>query len=167
MSKSALYLTVQVQNQQFGLPVANVREIFEPLVSQRVPGASPACRGVVNLRGSVVPVVDLGAALGLRETPTPEARCAVLLEILVGGERTAVGVACDAIDAVVVLAAEQWGSAPSLGTCEAPQQLFGLARSRGAQVLLLDVERVLANVGARAASCVAARLPPSPAHNRA
>lgn len=157
MSKSALYLIVRVEEQHIGLPVANVREIFEPLVTTRVPGAPPAFRGVVNLRGSVVPVLDLGAVLGLRQTPIAAARCVVLLEIVVDGERTSVGLACDAIDEVAVLSAEE-GSAPSFGTRVPPQQLFGLAHSRGAHVLLLDVEQALANVGMRAASRVAAAI---------
>jgi len=73
VSAEALYLTLRAAEELVALPVARVKEIFEPDFTTPLPGAPRAFRGVINLRGSVVPVVDLGVALGLAEAPRADA----------------------------------------------------------------------------------------------
>jgi purine-binding chemotaxis protein CheW len=138
------FLTLRLDDTRLGLPLSRVKEIFEPESVTRVPGAARSVQGVINLRGSVVPVVDLASALGLREPATSPPRCVVLLEADIAGERTLVGVTSDSVEEVVELAPEDIGPVPAFGTGVAVDGLVGLARSKAGFVLLLDVERALA-----------------------
>jgi len=156
VSAEALYLTLRAAEELVALPVARVKEIFEPDFTTPLPGAPRAFRGVINLRGSVVPVVDLGVALGLAEAPRADARWVVLLELDVDGERALLGLATDSVEEVVRLTAEEVESVPAFGTKVAADHLLGLGNLRGSFVLLLDLDRALASVGVRASATVAA-----------
>jgi purine-binding chemotaxis protein CheW len=156
VSAEPLYLTLRAAGELVAVPVARVKEIFEPEFTTPLPGAPRAFGGVINLRGSVVPVVDLGVALGLAEAPLAGARWVVLLELDIEGERTLLGLATDSVEEVVRLAAEEVESVPAFGTRIAADHLLGLGRLRGSFVLLLDLDRALASVGVRASATVAA-----------
>lgn len=138
-----LYLTLRLQGGLVGLPVSRVREIFEPDALTRVPGAGASIRGVVNLRGAVVPIVDLSVALGLEEAAPFAAPCVVLVQAEVDGERVTVGLASDGALDLVEIAPEDVKPAPAFGTTVAAPRLVGLARARDVFVQLLDVEGTL------------------------
>ena len=146
MSEAALYLVMRVDGEAVGLPVLQVREILEPEAVTRVPGAAPALQGVINLRGSVVPMVDLAAALALRAPNVSKARCVALLETGMDGDRILIGLAADSVEEVVAIMPADIGPAPSFGSRVAPRHLVGLARTGGTFVLLLDVARIVETV---------------------
>jgi purine-binding chemotaxis protein CheW len=158
MSAPAPYLCLRVEGERIGLPVDRAREIFEPEAVTRVPGAGRAFAGVVNLRGAVVPVVDLATALELVPRPTGAARSVVLVETEAAGDRTLVGLAVDRPDEVVELTPEEIGTTPAFGAGIASRYLSGVAGSGASFVLLLDVDRVLADVGVPTAARGAAAL---------
>jgi purine-binding chemotaxis protein CheW len=140
VSAPSLHVTVRIEGERIGLPVARIKEILEPSATTRVPGAPKAFSGVVNVRGAIVPVVDLGVALGLRDRAANGVRPVVLLEITLGGEATAVGLAVDSADEIAELTPEEIAAVPAFGTKVAAHYLLGLARSLGSFVLLLDVD---------------------------
>ena len=108
-----------------------------------MPASPPWLRGVINLRGSVVPVVDLALKLGLPETAITRHTCIVILEAEVAGQRTVLGALTDSVNQVIDLARADIQPPPSFGAPVHPACLAGMAQAGPKFILLLDVDRVL------------------------
>jgi purine-binding chemotaxis protein CheW len=120
-------------------------------------------RGVVNLRGSVVPVIDLGVALGRPASPMTAQSCLLVVELPVGGENAVLGLVVDSVLQVLDARAEDIEPPPSFGTAVPPASLRGLARSSDGVALLIDLEHLLASgsLGSLAAGAAALRSEPA------
>jgi purine-binding chemotaxis protein CheW len=101
-------------------------------------------RGVVNLRGSVLPVIDVAIGLGIPEARATAQRCLLVVEAAMGGERAVVGLLADAVDHVLELLPDQIEPPPPFGTAVPAALLLGVARLATGFVLLLDLDRLLA-----------------------
>jgi len=143
-SALAQYLTFSVAEEEYGVSVLAVREILEYGVVTRVPRAPAHIRGVMNLRGRVVPLVDLAVRLGLAPSPISPRTCVVVVEVEVEGERTVMGLVVDAVSQVVELGAEDIEAPPPFGAAADAALLSGMGRAGKRFVLLLDVDKVLA-----------------------
>src|SRR5215472_10506669 len=97
VTEQTQYLGFHVAGEEYGIGILRVREILEYDVLTRVPTTPPSIRGVINLRGSVVPVVDLAVKLGLPESVVTKRTCIVVVEVDFEGERTVMGVLADAV----------------------------------------------------------------------
>lgn len=137
------YLGFHVAGEECAVGILRVREIIEYEAVTRVPGTPPWVRGVMNLRGSVVPVIDLSAKLGLPESPVTKRSCIVVSEVDLDGERVVMGVLADSVSQVLELAASEIEPPPAFGTAVRVDYLLGLGRLRDRFVLLLDIDRVL------------------------
>lgn len=137
------YVTFRVAGDEYGFPLRQVREIIEYQPITRVPHAPPSIVGVLNLRGSVVPVADLTRAFNLPESPLTRRTCVVIVEVLHDGELTALGVLVDSVRQVLELTAEEIRPPPSFGPRVRLDYLLGLGQSGKGFVLLLDGDRVL------------------------
>ena len=135
------YLTFFVQGEEYALPLLGVREVIPVGAVTRVPQLPPAVRGVTNLRGSVVPVVDLGIKLLGIETPIDKRTCIVLVELK--DAAGALGLMTERIGQVLTLAAEDVLPPPSFGTPVRTEFLRGMGRLGKKFALLLDLDRVL------------------------
>lgn len=143
-SKShAQYLTFSVGSEEYGLSILDVREILEYGVVTRVPRAPAHIRGVMNLRGRVVPLVDLAVRFGLKPAPPTARTCVVVVEAELQGERTVMGLVVDAVSQVIELSVDEIESAPPFGATVDAVFLSGLGRAGKRFVLLLDIQRVL------------------------
>ncbi len=144
-SPKSQYLTFFVADTAYAIAVLRVREVIEPAPITRVPSTPRAVRGVINLRGSVVPVVDLGARFDLAERVLTKRTCIVLVEVTVDGEGEAavIGILVDAVDQVVELAADQIEAVPPFGTHVRLDFLSGMGVVGTGFVLLLNVDSVL------------------------
>jgi len=139
----AQYLTFHVADESYGIDVLRVVEIVPFGMVTRVPRTPSWIRGVVLLRGQVVPVVDLAAKLGLAPiTPTP-ATCIIVVEAELCGHRVVMGVTTDAVSEVIDLAQGDVAPAPLFGTRIRVEFLLGLSRSAKGLALLLDIDKVL------------------------
>jgi purine-binding chemotaxis protein CheW len=137
------YLSFQVAGEEYALGILRVREIIEYGVVTRVPLTPPWIRGVFNLRGGVVPVVDLAVKFGVpREEITPRT-CIVIVEADLGGETVLMGLVADAVNQVMELRPDDIEPPPSFGTRVRVDYLGGVARAGKGFVLLLDIDRVL------------------------
>ena len=119
----------------------------------------PACiRGVINLRGSVVPVMDLSARFGNKAAQVTRRTCIVIVEIEAEGERRDVGVIVDAVNEVLEIAAGEIEPAPAFGSRIRSDFIAGIGKVNGKFVILLNVDRVLSTdeIGALAAADVPA-----------
>jgi purine-binding chemotaxis protein CheW len=137
------YLTFELAGEEYALDILHVREILRFEEVTRVPTAPPSVRGVLNLRGSVVPVVDLAVRFGLPETVETRRTCIVIVEVSPGGEPLVMGVMADAVSQVMDLLPGDIEPPPSFGTRVRIEFLRGLARVGSRFALLLDLDRLL------------------------
>ncbi len=138
-------LTFFVQGEEYAVPLTRVREVIPYDTVTRVPQLPPAIRGVTNLRGSVVPVVDLAIKLLGVETPIDKRTCIVLVELAgeTGGASVAMGLMTERVGQVLALAAEDLVPPPDFGAPVRPEFLQGMGRLGKKFALLLDIDRLL------------------------
>lgn len=142
MESSKQFLTFSVDGATCAMPVVGIREIVEYSEITPVPTLPPEVRGVINLRGLVVPVVDLGLRCGRRRSAVTRLTCIVIVEVELDGELTIAGLLVDAVRHVVdELAIEQ---PPQFGTAIPAGLLAGVAPVEDGLACVLDLPRVLA-----------------------
>jgi len=137
------YLGFQVAEEEYAIGILRVREILEFDTVTKVPTTPPSIRGVINLRGRVVPVVDLAVKLGLPESPITRRTCIVVTEVDLEGERTVMGVLADAVSQVIDLPAGEIQPPPPFGPRVRVECLVGMGRAGKKFVLLLDIDKLL------------------------
>ena len=143
-NETAQYLTFMLGGEAFAIGIMAVKEIIEFSGITEVPMMPECIRGVINLRGAVVPVMDLAARFG-RPLAVPGKRtCIVIVETEHDGERQVTGVVVDAVSAVLDIAASEIEPAPSFGTRIRGDFIAGMGKLNGKFVILLNVEHVLA-----------------------
>ena len=148
----AQYLSFQVAGESYAVGVLQAREIIEYTTVTRVPHAPPAVRGVINLRGSVVPVVDLAVKFGLPASGIGRRTCVVIVECTIEGEAMVMGVMADAVNHVLDLGPADIEPAPSFGTRVRTEYLKGMGKVEGGFVLLLDMDKLLSAEAASVAT---------------
>jgi purine-binding chemotaxis protein CheW len=150
------YLTFQLAGEEYAVGILRVKEIiaYGPLTT--VPQAPPALRGVINLRGSVVPIIDLAVRFGLPASPLTNRTCIVILELDLDGEPTVIGIVTDAVDQVIELLDDDILPVPAFGIQARMDFLRGMGKAGAKFVLILEIEKVLSaavsNNGAASAS---------------
>jgi purine-binding chemotaxis protein CheW len=144
-------LTFSLAGEEYAIGILRVREILEYDTLTKVPQTPPCIRGVINLRGSVVPVVDLAVKFGLAETPITKRTCIVIVEVDLEGTQMVMGVMADGVSQVRDLAPAELLPPPAFGTRVRVDYLRGMGKIGKKFVLLLDVDRVLAAPELRAA----------------
>ncbi|HEY1058318.1 MAG TPA: chemotaxis protein CheW [Limnobacter sp.] len=142
-SASHQYLTFQVRNQRLAVEILRIKEIIEYGRITVVPMMQQCISGVINLRGSVVPVVDLSARFGQGQTAVNRRTCIVILESQMGDETQVVGFMVDAVNAVVDISGESIAPPPQFGSGVRTDFLRGIGKVDEEFVLVLNVERLL------------------------
>lgn len=138
------YLSFAIRETHFGIPILKVREILQYEGVTSVPGTPGSIRGVINVRGAVVPIVDLGVKFGLREAPETRRTCVLVVETAGAGEALTLGVIADAVDEVLDLGAAEIEPPPAFGTGIRLDYVTGLGKLPKGFVVLLDLDRLLA-----------------------
>jgi len=146
-AEPSLVLTFQLGGELFAIAIRTIKEIIEYRRPTEVPSMPASVLGVINLRGAVVPVMDLQARLGRPAAVVGRRTCIVIVEVADGDESLTVGVVVDAVSEVLEIPPEDIEPAPSFGARVAAEFIAGMGKVRGRFVILLDVARVLA-VGA-------------------
>jgi purine-binding chemotaxis protein CheW len=139
------YLTFMLGGEMFSIDILCIKEIIWYAGLTEVP-MMPACiRGVINLRGSVVPVMDLSSRFNKPSTPVTKSTCIVIIEVLgrEDGERQVMGVVVDAVQAVLEIPASEIEPAPSFGAKIRSDFIEGIGKVNGNFVILLNVYAVL------------------------
>ena len=108
-----------------------------------MPGTPPSIRGVINLRGNVVPVVDLAVKFGMPARPISKRTCVVIVEVALDAEKTVMGVMADAVNQVIDLSSADIEETPSFGTQVAVDYIRGMGKVGKKFVLILDIEKLL------------------------
>jgi purine-binding chemotaxis protein CheW len=156
-SKAPQYLSFTIADTDYGLPILSVKEILQHEDATPVPGVPASIRGVINVRGQVVPVVDLSVKFGRPATVPTNRTCILVVEAGLGSaERLVVGVLADAVNEVLDLPVDEIEEAPTFGTNVKLDFLTGMGKVGKGFVLLLDADRVLTASEAELAAQVAA-----------
>ncbi len=145
LEKEGKYLTFSLDSVEYGISILNTKEIIGMLPLTPVPHAPPAVKGVINLRGKVIPVVDLRLKFGLPEIPYNERTCIVILEIKTESGPALMGIVVDAVSEVLNIRAEQITDRPYLGTQKQLDFIIGMARFNDDVKVLLDIEQALSS----------------------
>ncbi|MFC0152923.1 chemotaxis protein CheW [Xanthomonas dyei] len=139
------YLTFSLGGDMFGLGILGIKEIIEYRIPTEVPMMPPALRGVINLRGAVVPVMDVQERFGRSASAITKRSCIVIVEIARGGEHQVLGLLVDAVSEVVEIAPADIADPPSFGAGIHRDFIQGMAKREERFVILLDADAVLAN----------------------
>ncbi|PPT63257.1 hypothetical protein XarbCFBP8150_19710 [Xanthomonas arboricola] len=137
------YLTFLLGTEMFGLGILGIKEIIEYRAPTDVPMMPPALRGVINLRGAVVPVVDLQQRFGRNASAITKRSCIVIVEIAHGQTHQVLGLLVDAVNEVLEIAPDAIAGAPSFGAGIARECIHAMARIGERFVILLDADAVL------------------------
>jgi purine-binding chemotaxis protein CheW len=136
------FLTCRLGDETYGVDILQVQEIREIDEVTRVPHVAPFVRGVVNLRGAIVPIVDLGLLFGFPEALPLRKASAIVLNV----DRRLVGLVVSGVSDVLALAEEEILPAPELGTRAIAQAIAGIGTRDGASILLLDVDHLMKRI---------------------
>lgn len=139
----AQYLTFRIADETYAVGILKVREILQYETVTKVPATPRSIRGVMNLRGSVVPVVDLAVKLGLPESTLTSRTCVVILEVENDGERMVMGVMADSVSEVIELHGSDIEPPPPFGSRVRVDYLIGMGRADKKFLLVLDIDKVL------------------------
>lgn len=138
------YLTFSLGGQSYAIPVLKVREIIRLTTIMAMPQMPAYIRGVINLRGKVIPVLDLRRRFGFPEESCTEQNCIVVVQVrMASGQPRAMGVVVDAVEEVVQLAAGDIEETPEFGALIDTDFLLGMAKVKGVVKALLDIDRVI------------------------
>ena len=140
------YLTFVVGEEEYGVRILRAKEIIEYGVVTTIPNAPPFIRGVINLRGSVVPVVDLAVKFGGAPSAPTKRSCVVVVEVERDGQQTVMGIVADRVTQVAELPGDAIEPAPAFGTGVRTDWLLGLGRTDRRFILLLNTDRVLTDL---------------------
>jgi purine-binding chemotaxis protein CheW len=154
----AQFLTFSLGDELFGMDIRTVREIIQYGPMTPVPLMPAFVRGVINLRGAVVPVIDLQARFGRPAAEVGRKTCVVIFHAVRGGERVELGLLVDAVSEVVDLGSEQIEPPPGFGTSVQRSFILGMGKAKGGLIVLLAPEKAL-DVEEMAALCEAVQTP--------
>ena len=137
------YLTFLLGGEMFAIPILNIKEIIEYGSLTTVPMMPEFIRGVINLRGSVVPVIDLSARFGGQQTENSRRTCIVIIELTDGDEHHDIGVVVDAVSEVLEVSSADIEPPPSFGAKIRADFIAGMGKIGGKFVIILSIQRVL------------------------
>ena len=137
------YFTFFLAGQEYAIGILKVKEIIEYCELTRVPRTPRYIRGVINLRGSVVPVVDLAVKFGLPDCILTKWTCIIIVEVDMEGEETVMGVIADSVNQVVDLLPADIEPTPAFGTQVRVDYLLGMGKTGKKFLLILDIDKVL------------------------
>jgi purine-binding chemotaxis protein CheW len=142
INETRQYLSFKLGDEIFAVDVAQVREILELIPITRVPKTPDFMRGVINVRGSVVPVVDMRLKFGMTVGEDTINTCIVVMEVDVEGETTVLGALADSVQEVAEFSPEEIEPAPKLGTLLNVEFIRGIGKHGEEFVMILDIDRI-------------------------
>ena len=142
VGSTSQYLTFKLDHELFAVDIGKVREVLEFTTMTKVPRTPDFMRGVINLRGNVVPVVDMRLKLGLTMTVKTVDTCVVISEVAVDGERTVLGALVDSVQEVIDLDSGNVAPPPHLGSRIDASVIRGMGKREDQFIMILDLDRV-------------------------
>ena len=152
-SAAGKYLTFALAQEEYGVPVLKVREIIKMMDITGVPQVPPHVKGVINLRGKVIPIIDLRLKFNLPTQDYTERTCIIVVEVELQARRIMLGMIVDHVSEVLNIATDEIEPMPDFGERVDTEFMHGVAKIKGSVKLLLDLDKVLSadTIFARAA----------------
>ena len=144
LDKEGKYLTFALAQEEYGLEILKVREIIGIMDITAVPQTPEHVKGVINLRGQVIPVVDLRAKFGMETTEKTDQTCIIVVEISQGSRKFSTGIVVDHVQEVLDIAGENIEGAPQFGSSVNTDFILGMGKVGDSVKILLDINKVLA-----------------------
>lgn len=142
VAETIQYLTFKLNDEVFALDVAKVREILEVTNITKVPQTPDFMRGVINLRGSVVPVIDMRLKFGMSRTEQTVNTCIIVVEIGMDGDTTILGALADSVQEVVELEPDRIEPAPHIGARLNTEFIRGMGKIDDHFVMILEIDKL-------------------------
>lgn len=142
-TQTGKYLTFLTGGEGYGLPVLKVREIMKVMEITSVPQVPAYVRGVINLRGKVIPVVDLRLKFGMPACDATDQTCIIVVEAAAADRKAMMGLLVDGVSEVLNIQAAEIEQPPAFGDSVRTDHMQGVAKVKGTVKILLDIDRVL------------------------
>lgn len=136
------YLTFKLEDEVFALDIAKVREVLEYTTVTKVPRTPDFMCGVINLRGGVVPVVNMRLKFGMPDAEKTVNTCIIIVEVILDGETTVLGALADSVQEVMDLEPDQIEPAPKIGTRLRTDFIKGMGKHDNKFIMILDIDKV-------------------------
>ena len=143
--RAGKYLTFLIGREEFGVGVLKVREIMGIQDITEVPQTPPYLKGVINLRGKVIPVIDLRLKFGLPAIDYTQRTCIIVVQVGSGAALLQMGIVVDAVSEVITLTSADIEDTPDFGENVATDYILGMAKIKGKVKILLDIDAVLSS----------------------
>jgi len=142
-SRAGKYLTFHLSKEEFGIQVVHVREIIGVQDVTAVPGTPAHLKGVINLRGKIIPVVDLRLKFSFPQADFTETTCIIVVQVIQDGDPAMIGLIVDGVSEVLNLSAADIEDAPDFGEGVETPFVLGIAKCKGSVKILLRIEDIL------------------------
>ena len=142
ITETAQYLTFKLEDEVFALDISKVREVLDFTKITKVPQTPDFMLGVINLRGSVVPVVDMRLKFGLDKAETTVNTCIIIVEIELDGEITVLGALVDSVQEVMEIGPDQVEPPPRIGARLDTKFIKGMGKKDDEFIIILDIDKV-------------------------
>jgi len=146
-NKSNQYLTFTLRDEDFAIDIAKVREVLDVSTMTKIPRMPSYISGVINLRGNVVPVLDLGCRLGMEPVVQTKSTCVMIVETTIDEATVAMGTVADSVQMVLDLQTSEIEEVPRMGTNIDTDFIEGMGRQGEKFLVILNIDKVLAHGG--------------------
>ena len=144
-SKEGKYLTFSLAGEEYGISILKVKEIIGIMAITPVPQTAGYVKGVINLRGKVIPIIDLRAKFVMESTDYTERTCIIVVEITSGERKIMMGIVVDSVSEVLNIKPGEIADTPTFGAKMDTAYILGMAKMGGGVKILLDIDRVLSD----------------------
>jgi len=144
-SREGKYLTFSLADEEYGIGILKVKEIIGMMSITSVPQTPGFVKGVINLRGKVIPVVDLRLKFGMESTEYTERTCIIVVEITSNSREVLIGIVVDAVSEVLNIREDDIEDTPTFGARLNTGYILGMAKVDGEVKILLDIDKVLSS----------------------
>ncbi len=143
VNREGKYLTFSLAREEYGIGILKIKEIIGMMPITTVPRTPAYVKGVINLRGKVIPVVDLRLKFGMEEIGYTERTCIIVVEIAVGMGSIQMGIVVDSVSEVLNIKAADMEETPAFGAKLDTDYILGMAKMNGGVKILLDINKIL------------------------
>jgi purine-binding chemotaxis protein CheW len=144
-NREGKYLTFTLAGEDYGIGILKVKEIIGIMPITTVPQTPSYMKGVINLRGKVIPIVDLRLKFGMKELEHTDKTCIIVVEIASGDRKVMIGILVDSVSEVLNIKGADIEDAPSFGSSLNTDYILGMAKTGGKVKILLDIDKVLSS----------------------
>jgi purine-binding chemotaxis protein CheW len=146
-TRAGKYLTFAMDNEEYGLEILKVREIIGYMQITAIPKTPNYVKGIINLRGQVIPVVDLRLKFGMNAAEVTEETCIIVVEIHQANQKFQTGIVVDRVKEVLDIDGDSIEDTPQFGSNVDADFILGMGKVNGAVKILLDIDKVLGKGG--------------------